>query len=310
MCLKCGKTGHWAAECKEVDPFPYNCHTCGHRGHKAIDCPRRHDYVGKGKGKGKSVNAVEDEHEAKQEVGGISAEEENDWKEHDEDNMELNLFHVSNQSDDEFEGQRAKKVSNGRWNGMKWKRADDGIELANKFAILTESMQDEEEIEGEVMAIQVSEGTIENGKQGNTTWSKITITADSGASISVIPEETGTMFPIEPSTASKNGISFRAANGGCIESLGQRKVKGVNDNGDQCCGKFEVCNVTKPLGAVSTMIDQGNRVVFDADGSYIENKATKKRTTLRRRGGTYEFDIWFKLGSNEYDVDFNRQRVR
>ena len=54
---------------------------------------------------------------------------------------------------------------------------------------------------------------------------------------------------------------------------------------------FQVVNVNKALGSVSTMVRNGNKVVFDASGSYIENKMTKDVLLLREREGVYVVDM-------------------
>jgi len=46
------------------------------------------------------------------------------------------------------------------------------------------------------------------------------------------------------------------------------------------------------------MMDAGNRVVFDDDWSYIENKRTLKRTTMRKEKGLMNFDVWIP-GKNQ-----------
>ena len=58
---------------------------------------------------------------------------------------------------------------------------------------------------------------------------------------------------------------------------------------------IQVAGVSKVLGSVREMVDSGNRVVFDKDAngkciSYLECKATKVRTAIHERNGTYKFD--------------------
>ena len=40
---------------------------------------------------------------------------------------------------------------------------------------------------------------------------------------------------------------------------------------------YLVTGVKKPLASVGAIVDGGNRVIFDADGSFIENKVTGER---------------------------------
>ena len=49
----------------------------------------------------------------------------------------------------------------------------------------------------------------------------------------------------------------------------------TSDGGPPRKVTFQVGNVNKTLGSVSKMVRNGNRVVFDASGSYIENKIAR-----------------------------------
>ena len=54
----------------------------------------------------------------------------------------------------------------------------------------------------------------------------------------------------------------------------------------------QICAVTKNLMSVSKMIAQGNRVVFDDEGSYIEDKVSGDRTWMQQVGGMYMLKMW------------------
>ena len=49
--------------------------------------------------------------------------------------------------------------------------------------------------------------------------------------------------------------------------------------------------MNKALGSVSKIVNNGNRVVFDGDGSYIENKWSKDKLWLREDNGVYVLDM-------------------
>ena len=53
---------------------------------------------------------------------------------------------------------------------------------------------------------------------------------------------------------------------------------------------FQAAPVSKPLGSV--ICAAGHRVVFDEDGSYIENKTTGEMNMLREDNGNYMLDMW------------------
>ena len=60
-------------------------------------------------------------------------------------------------------------------------------------------------------------------------------------------------------------------------------MKGEQPQLDLC---FQVAGVHKPLLSVKRVADQGNRVIFGAEGedSFIENKATGNRIELLPMG--------------------------
>ena len=125
-------------------------------------------------------------------------------------------------------------------------------------------------------------------------WEKVTATADSGACRTVIPREVGEEYGTEETPQSKAGMKFQAANGTEIGYYGNRKLPGVGETGISMTLEGAVADVTKVLVAVGAVCDAGNRVVFEAEGGEIINKATGKKIPMRRQGGTYEFDMWVK----------------
>ena len=54
---------------------------------------------------------------------------------------------------------------------------------------------------------------------------------------------------------------------------------------------FQVANVNKALESVAKMVRNGNRVVFDASGSYVENKMKNDMLWLRERDGVLVVDV-------------------
>ena len=56
--------------------------------------------------------------------------------------------------------------------------------------------------------------------------------------------------------------------------------------------RSQFADVTKPLASVARICGAGHRVVFDDDGSYIENKTTGAIDWLRKSNNTYVLDTW------------------
>eukprot|EP00973_Karenia_brevis_P076629 10644604-Karenia_brevis.AAC.1 len=116
-------------------------------------------------------------------------------------------------------------------------------------------------------------------------WEPLTITVDSGAAESVIPEEQCVQYPTTDTQASLSGMCYLGADGSEIPNVGERTVCAVTEDGSAARMRFQVCPVTKALGSVSRMTQAGNKVVFDSidapEGSHIECKATGERKYFR-----------------------------
>ena len=54
---------------------------------------------------------------------------------------------------------------------------------------------------------------------------------------------------------------------------------------------FRVTGVHKALGSVSAICDRGQRVVFDNDGCYIEDKVTLERIPFEREDDVYNLKV-------------------
>ena len=56
---------------------------------------------------------------------------------------------------------------------------------------------------------------------------------------------------------------------------------------------FEVCDVRRPLAAVSRMTSKGNRVVFGPgeEDNYIQHVESGKKIKMRKKGGAYVVDV-------------------
>ena len=128
--------------------------------------------------------------------------------------------------------------------------------------------------------------------QNGMTWEKVTITADSGAAESVIPRDLIKSVPIKDNDAARNGVTYFAANGTPIPVYGEQDVHGRDNAGQHVSMKLVCADVKKPLASVAKMVNKGNRVIFDRNGSYIENERTGGKTLLMERNGVYVFDVW------------------
>ena len=125
------------------------------------------------------------------------------------------------------------------------------------------------------------------GGKNNT---NIFITADSGAADSVLPVDALPMVPKGKSAL--EGTSCSLANGMPIYNQGQKTVKGTVGDGTKAVLTFQLTEVHKALASVGRMTEAGCIVHFDEygpEGSYIEDRRTRKRTKLHKRNGVFVF---------------------
>ena len=124
-------------------------------------------------------------------------------------------------------------------------------------------------------------------------WQSFIATVDSGASEHVVPPTCVSHVPLQDGP--KKGVPYECADGGEIHNLGERRCVVGNDyNWTENRIDLQVTEVHKPLLSVAKMVDAGQKVVFDAKGSYIEDTLTGEHIPIERRGGIYELKLWAK----------------
>ena len=125
-------------------------------------------------------------------------------------------------------------------------------------------------------------------------WEEIEFAVDSGATESVINEEMLPSIPVTESEASKRGVKYEVANGVRIPNLGQKQFDGMTEDESLRNIKVQVCDVNKALLSVKKIANAGNRIVFDNDASYVEDKTTGEKIWLREEGGMYMLRMWVR----------------
>ena len=120
------------------------------------------------------------------------------------------------------------------------------------------------------------------------------VTVDSGAEDSVWPASHVSWHKVKESEDSARGIGFVAANGEKMKNYGSTQVL-FHKDGKAKKMNFSVTDCKKPLASVSKIVDKGNRVVFDEDESYIQNKVTGEKIILERERGTYVMVVEFEV---------------
>ena len=143
---------------------------------------------------------------------------------------------------------------------------------------------------GELMEMDVDQDDF--SKRG---MRKITAVVDSGASVSVLPEDWLPEIPLEASKGSVEGKRYRAAGGKSIPNLGQKRVSAVTKEGHHKTMTWQVCPVRRALISVSKMVEAGNTVTMGSEDPKIVNDATGQTTRMQKKGGVYTVDMWVKV---------------
>ena len=106
-------------------------------------------------------------------------------------------------------------------------------------------------------------------------------------------------------------MKLAAANGSAIKVEGDARLDFMR-NGAMCSMNFLDADVKRPLASVGAIVDEGNKVVFGKEDSYIENLATGQRIPLQRKNGVFMFriekdeDTKMNIGRGAWDKKFGR----
>ena len=68
-----------------------------------------------------------------------------------------------------------------------------------------------------------------------------------------------------------------------------------------------MAKITRPLASVSEIVRKNYRVLFDKDGSFIENKKSGKTIDIRQEGSLYFLDLWVQVPEELASSPFVRQ---
>ena len=107
-------------------------------------------------------------------------------------------------------------------------------------------------------------------------------TIDSGAADHVMPMGWLTWLIVVASAGSRRGLHYVAASGTRIPNLGQQAVRFLTESGTWTNWTFQVAAINKPLVSVSKLVDDGWKVVFDEEQSFIKHKKTGRMIDIKR----------------------------
>ena len=125
-------------------------------------------------------------------------------------------------------------------------------------------------------------------------WEEIEMAVDSGASESVVNEEQLSGMETVEGKAKKMGVQYEVADGTLIPNLGEKRYIAVSDTWVARHMKSQVCEVNRALLSVHRCVQAGNKVVFAASGSYIEDGASGEVMPLQEKGDMYMLRLWVK----------------
>jgi hypothetical protein len=97
---------------------------------------------------------------------------------------------------------------------------------------------------------------------------------------------------VTASLGSMRGLHYVSASGNRLPNKGEQKVKFLTRDGIWATLLFQVAGINKPLVSVSRLIDEGWRVVFDDEGSYLMHKKSKKMIHIDRTKGVFTVDAY------------------
>ena len=106
------------------------------------------------------------------------------------------------------------------------------------------------------------------------------MTVDTGATETVINEDMLQNIETKLGQAYKRGVKYEVANGEVIDNLGEKTFEGVLESGEVRGVTAQVCDVKKALLSVRKIVNAGSRVVFEPDGSCIENVHSGSRIEM------------------------------
>ena len=123
-------------------------------------------------------------------------------------------------------------------------------------------------------------------------WEEIELAVDSGATETVIGEDMITSIETKDGEASERGVKYEVADGTLIHNRGEKMFQAESEEGIRNKFVAQVTDVNKGLLSVHKLVQAGNRVVFDREGSYIEDVKTGEVMKLREMGGMYMLKMW------------------
>ena len=123
-------------------------------------------------------------------------------------------------------------------------------------------------------------------------YRKIKVLVDSGAAESVLPPDLLPDYVVKEGAATRNKIRYTTADGGELANLGEVDIPFRTKEGFKCGVKFQVCDVMRPLLAVSDLTAHGNDVDFNDSGGSITSQDGKQKIRFTKQDGVYILEMY------------------
>ena len=125
------------------------------------------------------------------------------------------------------------------------------------------------------------------------------LTVDSGAADHVMPLGWLTWILTTASLGSLRGLHYVSASGNRLPNKGEQKVRFLTKDGTWASLMFQLAGINKPLVSVSRLIDEGWKVVFDDEESYMLHKKTNRKIVMERTRGVFSIEAFVEPESKE-----------
>ena len=138
-------------------------------------------------------------------------------------------------------------------------------------------------------------GTVKSNTEAEDEWKEAELAVDSGATETVMVVDALPGIDTVEGPAAKRVVEYEIANGEMIPNLGEKKFLAMLENNVLRKMTAQVADVNKGLLAVRQVMRNGNRVVFDDEGSYIEDKFSGEWIPVREdEGGLFKLRLWVR----------------
>ena len=137
----------------------------------------------------------------------------------------------------------------------------------------------------------------------STGCTRVRSVLDSGATDSCAPDSMCPQVASVPSAGSRRGQMYTAAGGKKIANEGEKSLSMITDSNEMVQTSWQTVDITRPLSSVRQICQQGNRVIFGAQGGVIYNLESGQETPFGLEDNVYVLDLWLPPS----DQPFGRQ---